>query len=132
MKKDRQKSKRKKKNKFSTIIVLAVIFISVTFTIKLVDQKKSLNQLKAEKANYESQMTSLNNEIEELKEDYDKKDSMEFVEKIAREKLGMVKSQEIVVIEDEEDKEEKEKNESNKSNKKSKSVKTDKEDKKDN
>lgn len=127
MKNNRQKSKRKKKNKFSTIIVLAVLFISVTFTIKLVEQKKSLNQLKAEKANYESQMTSLNNEIEELKEDYEKKDSMEFVEKIAREKLGMVKSQEIVVIEDEE-KEEKDK--SNKSNKKSDKI--NREDKKDN
>lgn len=114
MKNNSQKDKRKNKNKFSTIIVLALIFISVTFTVKLVEQNRALNQLKNEKASYEKQMSSLNEEIEELKKDYEKKDSMEFVEKIAREKLGMIKSQELIVI-DKEDEDKKEETKSNKS-----------------
>ena len=124
MKNNSQKDKRKNKNKFSTIIVLALIFISVTFTVKLVEQNRALNQLKNEKASYEKQMSSLNEEIEELKKDYEKKDSMEFVEKIAREKLGMIKSQELIVI-DKEDEDKKEETKSNKSKSISKSVKKD-------
>ena len=131
MKNNSQKDKRKNKNKFSTIIVLALIFISVTFTVKLVEQNRALNQLKNEKASYEKQMSSLNEEIEELKKDYEKKDSMEFVEKIAREKLGMIKSQELIVI-DKEDEDKKEKTKSNKSKSISKSVKKDNTEKEDN
>lgn len=131
MKNNSQKDKRKNKNKFSTIIVLALIFISVTFTVKLVEQNRTLNQLKNEKASYEKQMSSLNEEIEELKKDYEKKDSMEFVEKIAREKLGMIKSQELIVI-DKEDEDKKEETKSNKSKSISKSVKKDNTEKEDN
>ncbi|NMB10415.1 MAG: septum formation initiator family protein [Tissierellia bacterium] len=131
MKNNSQKDKRKNKNKFSTIIVLALIFISVTFTVKLVEQNRALNQLKNEKASYEKQMSSLNEEIEELKKDYEKKDSMEFVEKIAREKLGMIKSQELIVI-DKEDEDKKEETKSNKSKSISKSVKKDNTEKEDN
>lgn len=131
MKNNSQKDKRKNKNKFSTIIVLALIFISVTFTVKLVEQNRALNQLKNEKASYEKQMSSLNEEIEELKKDYEKKDSMEFVEKIAREKLGMIKSQELIVI-DKEDEDKKEETKSNKSKSIFKSVKKDNTEKEDN
>lgn len=56
--------------------------------------------LEAKKKAYEMEIVDLKDDIKSLEEEIDNSDSLQFIEKIAREELGMVKPREIIVIDE--------------------------------
>lgn len=76
------------------LVVLFLIYIGAIF----VRQEVSIRQLKAEEIQVKAQLSSLNEEIQLLQEDLEASQSLSYVEKIAREKLKMVKPDEVVYV----------------------------------
>ncbi len=76
------------------LILLFLLYIGST----LVRQEIRMHELRAEEKQAELQLAALSSEIEVLKEDLEASKTLEFAEKIAREKLKMVKPDEIVYI----------------------------------
>lgn len=90
--------KRKESNRrFVSFIVVLVIISSLYFTYTFVKQIGNYNRINNELNTLVSEKDSLEEEIKELKNTYKEVDTPEFVEKMAREKLGMVKSDEYIV-----------------------------------
>lgn len=84
-----------KRNRFlAVLILLFLLYIGST----LVRQELRMYELKAEEKEAEGQLASLNGEIAVLKEDLEASKTLEFAEKVAREKLKMVKPDEIVYV----------------------------------
>ena len=89
------KRKQKKKIRIRHIITFAIIvYIGSTF----IKQQSIINKLGSEKNQKQQEITSLKNDIETLEEKIQYTDSLEYIEKIAREELKMVKPNEIIYI----------------------------------
>ncbi|NLV87935.1 MAG: septum formation initiator family protein [Tissierellia bacterium] len=89
------KRRRKKKLKLGRIlIILFMLYIGFT----LLNQSKLMNELKGKKEKIELEIQTLQVEIDSLNEEIENSDSLQFVEKIARDELGMVKPREIIYI----------------------------------
>lgn len=82
-----------KRNWVLTLIV-AMFFVWTTFT--LIRQEVKLAELKKERQDYQIQMDELKKEISDLEKEIMKSQSSEFIEQMAKEKLKMVKSDEII------------------------------------
>ncbi len=90
-----------KRNRFMMALVLLFsIYIGTT----LVRQELKMHELRVEEKQAKIQMEALSGEISVLKEDLKASQGLEFTEKAAREKLKMVKPDEIVYILKEPDK----------------------------
>lgn len=89
---------RKKKKRMRMIPVLLILLLGVYLVHAYVDQTKRIAALRKEKAELAGAQVELENEIRSLEYDYENRDSFEFIEKVAREKLGMVKSNEEVYV----------------------------------
>lgn len=76
------------------LLLFALIYVSST----LISQNKLMNNLNAKKDKIQSEVDNLEKDIAQLNEEIENSDSLEFVEKIAREELGMVKPREIIYI----------------------------------
>lgn len=76
------------------IFYIFFAFLSILIISYLVKYKIALDKLKK----IETQNTVLETNIEELKKNIDFAKSPEFVEKIAREKLDMIKDGELIII----------------------------------
>lgn len=96
MKKKRTRRKRRIKLRHLLIIGL-LIYISSIF----INQKKLMNNMKSKKMSLEKEVESLEKDIGDLEKDIENSDSLEFVEKVARDELGMVKPREIIYIDKE-------------------------------
>jgi len=84
-----------KRNRFlMALVMLFSLYIGTT----LVRQELKIHELSQEEKQVGTQMEALTGEIEVLKEDLKASQSLEFSEKVAREKLKMVKPDEIVYI----------------------------------
>jgi cell division protein FtsL len=84
-----------KTHKLNKIILLIVLIYAVCHFIT---GAKKLDSYNAEKAYYEDQIASLNEEKEELIETKENMNSPEYIEEIAREKLDMYLPNERVYI----------------------------------
>ncbi|QQK07939.1 FtsB family cell division protein [Miniphocaeibacter halophilus] len=90
--------KRKQSNRrFVSFIVVLAIISSLYFTFTFIRQIGDYNRINKELDTLVSEKESLKDEIKELENTYKEVDTPEFVEKMAREKLGMVKSDEYIV-----------------------------------
>ncbi|NLJ98391.1 MAG: septum formation initiator family protein [Tissierellia bacterium] len=89
-----KKSKRKGFKLRNIILLVLILYIGKTF----LGQGILMKDLKNRKLNEEQEISQLKEEIRELQEEIKTKDSLDFVEKVAREDLGMVKPREIVYI----------------------------------
>ncbi len=90
-------AKKKKKNNLRLrhlILILFSIYVVTTF----VSQQKTIRALKTEKAMKEEEIVKLKKEVKELDKEIKDSDSLEFVEKVAREELNMVKPKEIIYV----------------------------------
>lgn len=112
---DKKTTKKKKKNskqfnrkfrhrswsmKSVFVLVLAVILIvGVTMGYRGMDKKREAYEESIEELNTE--LEELENQNSELKEQMDNMDSSEFKEKMAREKLGMIGKDEVLLKESE-------------------------------
>lgn len=90
-------SKKRKKFKLEAWKIIVLIFISY-LVITFVKQEKQLQELSKKKIEVEKEVLSLEAEVESMKAEIENSDSLVFVEKIARDELGMVKPREILVI----------------------------------
>ncbi len=85
-----------------TIVFLIVfmVYVSVTF----VRQEIKLRELRFEESNLISKIQTLNTDITNLEIEIEETAGLAYVEKLAREKLKMVKSNEIIYIIQEQEK----------------------------
>lgn len=86
--------------KFKTkiiILVLVMLFL-LYFGVQVIQQNQHMKALEKERLEYEQEIEALNLKIIDLKDKIDNKNSDEYIEKMAREKLKMVKPDEIIYI----------------------------------
>lgn len=90
------KGKRKKKGLklVHVIIIFLVIYVGFTFW----NQNKLMSNLQIKKDQLAKELEALNKDIENLTEEIETSDSLQFVEKVARDELRMVKPREIMII----------------------------------
>lgn len=89
--------KKKKKRRFRLrrlILIGLVIYLSAIF----IHQSTLINNLEDKKQKTEMEIKELEGDIRELTKEIENSDSLEFVEKVARDDLGMVKPREIIYI----------------------------------
>lgn len=90
----KNRSKKNKRFLMGSILVFVLVFIlSKSFNSKVNAQIVDLN---ANIKTTNSKISSIRGEIESIKEDYENRNTDEYKEKIAREKLGMIKKDEYV------------------------------------
>lgn len=89
--------KRKKRRRFRLVHLIGIFLLLYVFTIYM-NQHKLMKNLQSQKTQYINEVKELENEIMELEKEIENSDSLEFVEKVAREELGMVKPKEIIYI----------------------------------
>ena len=85
----------KKKLRINRFIIIAVL---IYFIYTLVSQQQTLNSYKQEASTYSNQIEEANDKNEELKNVKNNINSTEYIENIAREKLGMYLPNERVYI----------------------------------
>lgn len=91
--------KKRKKKKFSKVKIILFGIVVYVMAI-IINQNIMMKDLESKKTLLTNDIHILEDEIKEMNEELDNSDSLEFVEKIAREKLGMVKPREIIVIDE--------------------------------
>jgi len=92
-----KKSKKSFLKRNKIIIVFFIIFF-VYIGYAVISNESKYKELKDEEESYNKEIVVLREEIESLKIEIEKSQSHEMVEKIAREKLKMVKPNEIIYI----------------------------------
>ena len=92
------KKKRYKRNRGFRIIHLLLLFLLVYTLLVFSHQRTMMKELAAKKTNIETEITDLSKDIDILSKEIEKSGTLEFVEKVAREDLGMVKPREIIYI----------------------------------
>ena len=85
----------KKKLRINRFIIIAVL---IYFIYTLVSQQQTLNSYKQEASTYSNQIEEANDKNEELKNVKNNINSTEYIENMAREKLGMYLPKERVYI----------------------------------
>lgn len=83
-------------SKINKLYFIIMIFIILTFSSYLVYKYDSLVKYNEKIKELEKEISIANQKNEELKSQTDYKNSNEYIEKVARDKLGMVKNNEIV------------------------------------
>lgn len=88
----------KKKKKGIRLIHVFFLFLVIYVTIVLNHQRSLMKNLDSKKLKNQTEINQLKKEIEDLNDEIESSDSLEFVEKVARDELGMVKPREIIYI----------------------------------
>lgn len=83
-------------SKINKLYFIIMIFIILTFSSYLVYKYDSLVKYNEKIKELKKEISIANQKNEELKSQTDYKNSNEYIEKVARDKLGMVKNNEIV------------------------------------
>ncbi|TJX15577.1 septum formation initiator family protein [Tissierella creatinini] len=89
---------RKKKSRGFRLIHLVLIFLGLYLIVVLNNQRGLMKDLEAKKKMNQEQINGLKKEIKELNKEIEASGTLEFVEKVAREELGMVKPREIIYV----------------------------------
>lgn len=92
------KKKIKKRKKGFRIVHLLLLCLAVYTLLVFSHQRSMMKELARKKANIETEISELNRDIDVLNEEIEKSGTLEFIEKVAREDLGMVKPREIIYI----------------------------------
>ena len=82
-----------------TVKKLIIIGLAVVFILSYVKQGIAMNRIEKEIANKQSQLEEVKQKNERLKDEVDKinSDSSDYLERLARERLGMIKPGEKAV-----------------------------------
>ncbi len=91
---DKKTRKRKGIRIIHVLLILLVIYVGFVMN----HQRKLMSNLQERRASVESEITSLERDINILNDEIGKSGTLEFIEKIARDDLGMVKPREIIYI----------------------------------
>ena len=89
-----------RKNKRRNMIIRRVLVLGLVLWLgkTYIGQAMMIKDLEAQKVLEEKNIIALKRDIRNLESEIGKKDSLEFVEKVAREDYGMVKPREIIYI----------------------------------
>lgn len=90
----REKNKKKKRNISIFHIILALV--SVYVLVIFIKQEFIIRDLTKEEKTADMKLENLEQDIKNLEKKIDKSESVEYIEKIAREELDMVKPNEII------------------------------------
>ncbi|WP_055078422.1 FtsB family cell division protein [Lagierella massiliensis] len=91
--------KRSSKRRKSNLIFVLFILTFTYFPYALAKQGIKISEYEKELNSYTNKKQEIIEEISTLKKDYEKRETLEFAEKVAREKLGMIKPKEYLVKE---------------------------------
>lgn len=94
----RTKKVRKKKQRGFRLIHLVLILLGLYLIVAINHQRGLMKDLQAKKEMNLNQISLLEKEIQALNEEIESSGTLEFVEKVAREELGMVKPREIIYV----------------------------------
>ncbi|MGM0396544.1 MAG: FtsB family cell division protein [Bacillota bacterium] len=86
------------KRKGIRIIHVFLIFLVVYVGFVMNHQRKLMNNLESRRVSVETEISNLERDIKSLNEEIGKSGTLEFIEKVARDNLGMVKPREIIYI----------------------------------
>jgi len=108
--------RQKKDFLLNPVIVTIIIIIALISVFNFYQNIVKLNQIEKEIDEIENQIARAETENEKLKEQIDNSSSYEYIEEVAREKLGLVKPGEkmFIPVEKEEEESEEEESDSNK------------------
>lgn len=87
--------KKKRKIKFKNIIFLIVL---IYIFASMAKQKMLLKELNAKKMDLQDEIHHLEEDVNDLEEDIAESNTVDFIEKTARDELGMVKPREIIYV----------------------------------
>ncbi|NLY77900.1 MAG: septum formation initiator family protein [Tissierellia bacterium] len=90
--------KRKKRRKGIQLKHFILLLIAFYLGKTLISQSMQMKELEERRMKEEQEVIKLEKEIEVLEEEIEKRDSLEFLEKVAREELKLVKPREIMYI----------------------------------
>lgn len=100
------KVNKRKKGKFFKRNKIAIFFFGVLFvylSVTIISQEKNLRDLRQEQKELQAIVNNLKEEKKKMEKKVEESSELEFIEKTAREKLKMVKPNEIIyIIQDEE------------------------------
>ena len=96
------KERRKNVNKFRIIVSVVTIFACITLLFTIFKQQLQIKNINNVKLEQQIKQAELENEILKLSEDSKHLDNPELIEKYAREKLGMVKPNEVLIKDEKE------------------------------
>ena len=85
------KKRRKKNIRFLFTIIALLIISSIAYYISNAAMNNEINKIDKEIVSTQKKLDATNAEINSLKKDYDIRNTDKFKEKIAKERLGMVK-----------------------------------------
>lgn len=91
---------KKKRKKRLRIRHLVLLFFVIYIGVIMLNQRKLMKNLENKKASIEAQIHNIEKDIDSLNKEIENSDSLEFIEKTAREELGMVKPREIIYIDE--------------------------------
>ena len=77
---------------------IIIIAFSIYFVVTIISQQKTLSQYKSEAATFTKQLETAQEANDEINKTKEKLNSTEYIEKMAREKLGMYLPNERVYI----------------------------------
>lgn len=85
-------------NKLLIILTCILVVIFSVTGYKFYQNYQKISHMKQKVAELEEEIAKAENENEQLKEDLDNLDDPEYIERIARKKLGLVKPGEVLLI----------------------------------
>lgn len=97
-------NKKKRKRKGFRLKHLIILFLALMIGKTFISQSIMFRDLIEKKEKEEAEVAQLEREIQQLNQEIQDKDSLEFVERVAREDLRMVKPREIIYIDRNKDK----------------------------
>ena len=98
---DKSKKTKKKLDSFdvaSAVVIGLLIWAGISLSFTFIEQQMEISVLKERKLALETQIKQEEKELKKVKNTLNQMDTLEFIEKQAREKLGMIKPGETVYI----------------------------------
>lgn len=92
--------KRKKKKKLKMIHII-LLFLIIYISVAMLNQRKLMKELQTKRSEIKGEIHTIQKDINSLNKEIENSNSLEFIEKTAREELGMVKPREIIYIDKE-------------------------------
>lgn len=93
------------KRKFPPLLMLVLFLVILYGTYSVSNSLITRNRIKQQMSENDKKIKSLKDDISKIKEEIENSDSLEFIEKVAREEYGMVKPREVIYVDKEKEKE---------------------------
>ena len=93
------------KRKFPPLLMLVLFLVILYGTYSVSNSLITRNRIKQQMSENDKKIKILKDDISKIKEEIENSDSLEFIEKVAREEYGIVKTREVIYVEKKKEKE---------------------------